>query len=186
MWLIVGLGNPGEQYEMTRHNFGFMVVDELAKRLNKNLRTLECQAHTASGSISNTPVLLVKPQTYMNLSGVSVKALFDKHKIEDASRVLVLSDDLALPFEKIRIRSNGTSGGQNGLKSIIEKLGTDKFPRLRLGIASEHPITDASNFVLSRFTRKDFPALSETITRAADAVEAILTTSIAEAMSKYN
>lgn len=186
MWLIVGLGNPGPKYEWTRHNCGFLVIDELAQRAGREVRTPECQALTAKAVISGQQALLVKPQTFMNLSGAAVAALKQKHEIANAANVLVLSDDLALPFGKLRIRPKGSAGGQNGLKSIIAKLGTQDFPRLRLGIAPEHPIANASEFVLSEFPKKDRNALAELVAQAADAVEVILTKDIAEAMSKYN
>jgi PTH1 family peptidyl-tRNA hydrolase len=186
MWLIIGLGNPGPKYEWTRHNCGFMVIDELARRAGRELRAPECQALTARATIGQEEVLLVKPQTFMNLSGIAVAALKKKYEIEDLSSILVISDDLALPFGRIRIRQKGGAGGQNGLKSIIEKLGAQDFPRVRLGIAPDHPVTDASDYVLSEFPKKDRDALAEVVARAADAVEAVLTTGVAEAMSKYN
>ncbi len=187
MWLIVGLGNPGSQYEWTRHNCGFLVIDELARRAGREVRTPECQSLTTRAIISGQSVILVKPQTFMNLSGSAVAALKQKHEISDAANVLVISDDLALPFGKIRVRPKGSAGGQNGLKSIIAKLGTQEFPRVRLGIAPEtHPISNASEFVLSDFPKKDREALAEMVALAADAVEVILTNDIAEAMSKYN
>lgn len=186
MWLIVGLGNPGPKYEWTRHNCGFLVIDELARRAGREVRTPECQSLTTRVMIDGQQALLVKPQTFMNLSGVAVAALKQKHEIADAANVLVISDDLALPFGKLRIRPKGSAGGQNGLKSIIAKLGTQDFPRLRLGIAPEHATGNASDFVLAEFPKKDRGALAEIVTQAADAVEAILTKDIAEAMSKYN
>lgn len=187
MWLIVGLGNPGSQYEWTRHNCGFLVIDELARRSGREVRTPECQSLTTRAVISGQSALLVKPQTFMNLSGSAVAALKLKHDVADAANVLVISDDLALPFGKIRVRPKGSAGGQNGLKSVIAKLGTQEFPRVRLGIAPEsHPIANASEFVLSDFPKKDRAALADMVTLAADAVEVILTNGIAEAMSKYN
>lgn len=187
MWLIVGLGNPGSQYEWTRHNCGFLVIDELARRAGRDVRTPECQSLTARAVIAGESVLLVKPQTFMNLSGSAVAALKQKHEVADATKVVLISDDLALPFGKIRVRPKGSAGGQNGLKSVIAKLGTQDFPRVRLGIAPEsHPISSASDFVLSDFPKKDRDALDEMLVRAADAVEVILTNGIAEAMSKYN
>ncbi|MGE0886610.1 MAG: aminoacyl-tRNA hydrolase [Blastocatellales bacterium] len=186
MWLIVGLGNPGPAYEWTRHNGGFLVINELARRAGKEIRVAECQALTARAVLCGQEVLLVKPQTYMNLSGVAVAALKHKHDIADVSKVLVISDDFSLPFGKIRIRTKGSAGGQNGLKSIIAKLGTQDFPRLRFGIAPDYPITNPSEFVLSEFPKKDRDKLAELVAMAADAVEAILTNDIAEAMSKYN
>jgi PTH1 family peptidyl-tRNA hydrolase len=186
MWLVVGLGNPGLKYEWTRHNCGFMVVDELARRARKEVKAPECQALTARLMVGGEEALLVKPQTFMNLSGVAVAALKKKYEIKENSSILVISDDLALPFGRIRIRAQGSAGGQKGLKSIIEKLGGQDFPRARLGIAPDHPINDASDFVLSEFPKKDRDALAQIVGRAADAVEAILTIGVANAMSKYN
>lgn len=186
MWLIVGLGNPGPKYEWTRHNCGFLVIDELARRAGREVRTPECQALTARVVIDGQQALLAKPQTFMNLSGVAVVALKQKHGIADAAHILVITDDLALPFGKLRIRPKGSAGGQNGLKSIIAKLGTQDFPRLRLGIAPEHPLGNASDFVLGEFPKKDRDALSGQVAQAADAVEVLLTKDIVEAMSKYN
>lgn len=184
--MIVGLGNPGPKYEWTRHNSGFLVIDELARRIGKDVRVTECQALTARAVFHGQEVLLAKPQTYMNLSGVAVAALKQKHEIAEAANVLVISDDFSLPFGKIRIRPKGSAGGQNGLKSIIAKLGTQDFPRLRFGIAPDHPLTNPSEFVLSEFPKKDRDKLAELVAMAADAVEVILTNGIAEAMSKYN
>jgi peptidyl-tRNA hydrolase, PTH1 family len=186
MWLIVGLGNPGSKYEWTRHNCGFMVIDELARRAGKEVKAPECQALTARATIGGEQIMLVKPQTFMNLSGVAVAALMKKYEVPERSSVLVISDDLALPFGKIRIRARGSAGGQKGLKSIIEKLGGQDFPRLRLGIAPDHPVNDASDFVLSEFPKKDRDELARIVALAADAVEALLTTGVANAMSKYN
>jgi peptidyl-tRNA hydrolase, PTH1 family len=186
MWLIVGLGNPGSNYEWTRHNCGFMVIDELARRAGKVVKAPECQALTARATIGGEQALLVKPQTFMNLSGVAVAALIKKYEVPERSSILVISDELALPFGKIRIRARGSAGGQKGLKSIIEKLGGQDFPRLRLGIAPDHPVNDASDFVLSEFPKKDRDELARIVALAADAVEALLTTGVANAMSKYN
>jgi len=186
MWLIIGLGNPGPKYEWTRHNCGFMVVDELGRRAGKEVKVPECQALTARSTIGGEETLLVKPQTFMNLSGVAAAALIKKYEVRERPSILVVSDDLALPFGKIRIRARGSAGGQKGLKSIIEKLGTQDFPRARLGIAPDHPVNDAVDFVLSEFPKKDRDALARIVARAADAVEAVLTKGVADAMSKYN
>ncbi len=186
MWLIVGLGNPGAKYELTRHNCGFLVIDELARRNGRMVRTPECQALTAKISVGGQQALIAKPQTFMNLSGSAVASLKQKYEIADLSRILLITDDLALPFGSLRIRPKGSAGGQNGLKSVIAKLGTQEFPRLRLGIAPDHPIGDASEFVLAEFPKKDRDTLSKMVELAADAIEVILTKGIAEAMSKYN
>jgi peptidyl-tRNA hydrolase, PTH1 family len=186
MWLIVGLGNPGRQYEWTRHNCGFMLIDELARRAGREVRVSECQALTTRAAIGDQEVLLAKPQTFMNLSGAAVSALKEKYLIEESSSVLVLSDDVALPFGKIRIRRDGSAGGHNGLKSIVAKLETNMFPRLRMGIAPDHQVAAMRDFVLAEFPRRDHDALEQMLARSAQAVEAILTSGIAEAMSKYN
>jgi PTH1 family peptidyl-tRNA hydrolase len=186
MWLIIGLGNPGPKYEWTRHNCGFMVIDELARRAGKQVKAPECQALTARAIVSGEEAILAKPQTFMNLSGVAVAALIKKYEVRERSSILVVSDDLALPFGKIRIRAHGSAGGHNGLKSIVEKLGGLDFPRLRLGIAPDHPVNDAADFVLSEFPKKDRDALARIVALAADAVEDLLKTGVANAMSKYN
>lgn len=186
MWLIVGLGNPGDKYELTRHNCGFLVIDELARRSGRVARTPECQALTAKVLVGSEQAIIAKPQTFMNLSGASLAALKQKYEIAGLSKILLISDDLALPFGKLRIRPKGSAGGQNGLKSVIAKLGSQDFPRLRLGIAPEHPINNAAEFVLSEFPKKDRQVLTEMVALAADAAEVILTNGIAEAMSKYN
>jgi PTH1 family peptidyl-tRNA hydrolase len=190
MWLIVGLGNPGEQYEWTRHNAGFMVIDELARRTGQmsggGLRVKECQALTARVQLAGQTVLLIKPQTYMNLSGVAVEQLQAKYDVLDPAQVLVITDDFALPFGKLRIRPDGSAGGHNGLKSLIAKLGSQKFPRLRLGIAPDHPLKNSADFVLAEFPRKDRAALATMVERAADAIESMLTDGIANAMNQFN
>ncbi len=185
MWLIVGLGNPGAEYERTRHNCGFLTIDELAERAGRQLKTSECQALTSKAQIGNFEALLIKPQTYMNLSGVAVSALAKKYEVKH-ERILIISDDVAIPFGTFRVRQQGSAGGQNGLKSIIKELGTQNFPRLRVGIAPDHPIRNLSDFVLGEFTKTERATLSEVIDQAADAVTTILTIGIAEAMSKYN
>ncbi|MBS1809307.1 MAG: aminoacyl-tRNA hydrolase [Acidobacteria bacterium] len=185
MFLIVGLGNPGEKYERTRHNCGFWVVDELARRSGREVRTPECQSHSTKANIRGIEALLVKPQTFMNLSGVAVKALMKKHDIK-ADDILIISDDVALPVGKIRVRREGSAGGQNGLKSIIKEIGTSQFARLRVGIAPDHPISNLSDFVLGEFSKSEHVVLNEAIIVAADAVEVLLQNGIAEAMSKYN
>ena len=185
MWLIVGLGNPGARYESTRHNCGFMVVEELARRAQAPFKERESEAMIARANLDGQRVLLVKPQTFMNESGISVAGLRTKYEVAP-EEVLVIADELALLFGTIRLRRGGSAGGHNGLKSIIARLGTDQFPRLRLGIGASHPVADAAAYVLSDFPRSEREALSEMIARAADAVEALLTSGIDHAMSQYN
>lgn len=185
MFLIVGLGNPGDEYERTRHNCGFFLIDELARRAGREVRTPECQSLTTKAKLSGVETRLVKPQTFMNLSGVAVAALMKKHEIK-ADRILIISDDVALPLGQLRLRREGSAGGQNGLKSVIKEIGTLSFARLRIGIAPAHPVRNLSDFVLGEFSKGERETLNETILKAADAVEVLLQDGIAEAMSKYN
>src|SRR4030095_4975359 len=143
-YLIVGLGNPGEEYERTRHNLGFLVIDKLAHDEAIQVGSRECRALIGRGQLEGRAVKLIKPQTFMNLSGESVSCVVNKHHIVlPSEQLIVLSDDLALPVGKIRVRERGTAGGHNGLKSIIEALGTTEFVRLRMGIQPDHPISDS-------------------------------------------
>ena len=184
-WLIVGLGNPGTEYAKTRHNLGFMLVDVLAERWQTRVSREECRSLVGRAIFENQIVELAKPQTYMNLSGEAVSCLLSK---EDRviERMVVVSDDLAIPFGTIRVRPRGTHGGQNGLRSIIERSGTQDFIRLRIGIQPEHPVSDAKRFVLEKFPRNDGEAVEKILETAADAVETILRDGIDQAMAKYN
>jgi len=184
-WLIVGLGNPGEKYERTRHNAGFMLVDRLARRLQTKVSRTECRALIGRGLIDGNAVELVKPQTYMNLSGEAVSCLVSKPD-RDGAKLIVISDDLALPFGKIRIRPKGSHGGQNGLRSIIDCLKTQEFTRVRVGIQPDHPISSASNFVLEDLPKGDLEKMEEILDNAADAVEMIIADGVDAAMAKFN
>jgi peptidyl-tRNA hydrolase, PTH1 family len=185
MKLVVGLGNPGPEYEYTRHNLGFMLVDLLAERAGARVTRQESQALVGQGSLAGVPVLLAKPQTYMNLSGESVKPLAARHGAAPPD-VIVAVDDLALPFGKIRVRPGGSAGGHNGLKSIIARLGTPEFPRVRMGIAPDHPLADAKRFVLQAFPRGARKEVDEMLHVAADAVESVLTDGLERAMQRFN
>ena len=184
-WLIVGLGNPGERYERTRHNLGFMLGDLLATRMQTRVTRNESRALVGRGLIDNQTVEIAKPQTFMNLSGESVAGLIAK---EDRAieRLIVISDDLAIPFGTLRIRPKGTHGGQKGLRSIIDCLKTQEFIRLRIGIQPEHPISDASRFVLDDFSKDEAKSLGEILDRAADAVEMIVRDGVEAAMGRFN
>src|SRR5215211_6220548 len=152
--LIVGLGNPGERYEWTRHNLGFMLVDLLARQAGAQVKRAECRALVGRAEFEARAVELVKPQTYMNLSGESVACLLRKRaELKPARDLLVVCDDIAIPFGTIRLRPRGSSGGQKGLKNIIEVLGTDDFMRLRIGIRPDHPVSDTARFVLEDFPK---------------------------------
>ncbi len=184
-WLIVGLGNPGREYEKTRHNLGFMLVDLLARRLNATVKREECRSLVGRADFENTVVELVKPQTFMNLSGEAVRCLLAKEE-RSVERLIVISDDLALPLGTVRIRPKGTHGGHNGLRSIIDSLGTQEFIRLRIGIQPEHPVADAKRFVLDEFGKGDADVVERVLATAADAVGTILRDGVATAMAKFN
>jgi peptidyl-tRNA hydrolase, PTH1 family len=186
MKLIVGLGNPGQKYEMTRHNLGFMLVDRLFEKANGHRFRSEANAEVAQIDFAGERVLLVKPQTYMNLSGNAVRPLLDKYGESVTANVIVACDDVALPFGMLRIRGRGSAGGQKGLQSIIERLGSQDFPRIRLGIKPEHAIGNLPDFVLSQIPRREHQQLELLLERAIDAVEAIIKNGVERAMSLFN
>jgi PTH1 family peptidyl-tRNA hydrolase len=185
MRLLVGLGNPGADYEKTRHNLGFMLIDWLAEQTNALVKRKDCRALVGRAEIEGETVELAKPQTYMNLSGESVSCLLKKNN-SDASQMIVISDDLALPFGKIRLRANGSAGGHNGLKSIISIIGTDRFIRLRIGIQPEHPLGDTRNFVLDKFTKTEQTELANILEKSAEAVRTVIIEGVEKAMAKFN
>ena len=185
-WLVVGLGNPGDQYEHTRHNVGFAVADELAERCRVPLQRLKFRALTNTVTLGGQKVLLMKPVTYMNLSGEAVReaAAFCKVPPE---HILVLSDEVALPPGKLRVRKGGSAGGHNGLKNIIAHLGSDQFPRIRLGVGQKpHPDYDMADWVLGKPQGEDKKAVEAAVVRAADAVECLLAKGPEEAMNRFN
>lgn len=184
-WLIVGLGNPGPEYAKTRHNLGFMLVDLLAERLQTQVKRSECRSLVGRAEIDNRIVELVKPQTFMNLSGEAVSCLVAKDD-RSVERLVVISDDLALPFGTMRVRPRGTHGGQNGLRSIIDCLKTQDFIRLRIGIQPEHPVNDASRFVLDNFAKGDAETLEKILDESANAVRAIISDGVDAAMARFN
>ena len=185
-WLVVGLGNPGDQYENTRHNAGFRVVDELADRGDFPVQRLKFHALTNTAVIGGQGVLVMKPVTYMNLSGEAVGEAARFYKLPP-DHVLVISDDVDLPLGKLRIRKGGSAGGHNGLKSIIQHLGTDQFPRLKVGVGGKpHPDYDMANWVLGKLQGEDKKAMDEAARRAAQAVECLLSQGMDKAMNQYN
>ena len=186
--LIVGLGNLGAEYEWTRHNLGFMLVDRLAREAGAQVKRKDCRALVGRAEIEGAAIELVKPQTYMNLSGEAVACLLAKQNARDrvAQSLIVITDDLALPFGAIRLRARGSAGGHNGLKSIIAALKTDEFTRLRIGIQPEHPLADTKRYVLDEFPAGTRPEVAEGLARAANAVHAALRDGIEKAMSLYN
>jgi len=185
--LIVGLGNPGSDYASTRHNLGFMLIDKLADEERVAVKRRECQALVGQGEIEGLVTRLAKPQTFMNLSGVAVACLLRKLESDaPVKELVVISDDLALPAGKIRIRERGSAGGHNGLKSIIAEVGTEEFIRLRIGIQPEHPISDAKRFVLDSFSRSEWPVVEETLERAAAALRTLIRDGVLKAMADFN
>lgn len=185
-WLVVGLGNPGPKYEWTRHNMGFLVIDELAEREKIPVQRLKYKALTNTAVLGGQSVLLMKPTTYMNLSGEAVGEAARFYKIPP-ERVLVISDDVALPQGKLRIRRSGSAGGHNGLKNIIAHLGSDQFPRIKVGVGGKpHPDHDMADWVLGKFTGQDRKVMEEAITRAADAVTLYLAQGPDQAMARFN
>lgn len=186
MKLIVGLGNPGEEYEATRHNLGFMLVDRLFERTDGRRFRSELSARTAEVTLAGRRVLLVKPQTFMNLSGDAVKPLLERHGEGDPGNLIVASDEAALPFGMIRVRAKGSAGGQKGLKSIIDRLGSGEFARVRMGVKPDHPVSDLASFVLAKIPKRDRPALEEVLDRAAEAIEVVLAEGVERAMQRFN
>lgn len=185
-FLVVGLGNPGREYEFTRHNVGFLTIDELAKRKQLSVQKLKHRALTDSARYGEVTALLMKPVTYMNLSGESVGEAARFLKIPP-ERVLIISDDTDLPVGKLRVRRKGSAGGHNGLKSLIAHLGTDQFPRVKIGVGNKpHPDYDMADWVLGRFPQSDLVLIQEAVRSAANAVELILTQGVEEAMGRFN
>ena len=185
-WLVVGLGNPGSKYEWTRHNMGFLVIDELADRLDIPVKRLKFKALTNTALLGGRSVLLMKPTTYMNLSGEAVGQAARFYQIPP-ERVLVISDDAALPQGKLRVRRSGSAGGHNGLKNIISHLGTDQFPRVKVGVGQKpHPDSDMVDWVLGAFTGQDRKVMEDAVSRAADAVTVLLQHGVDQAMNSYN
>ena len=185
-WLVVGLGNPGDKYENTRHNAGFMAIDQLADRGDFPVQRLKFHALTHQATISGQGVLVMKPTTYMNLSGDAVAEAAAFYKVSE-EHILVLCDDVSLPVGKLRIRTKGSAGGHNGLKSIIQRLGTDKFPRVKIGVGGKpHPDYDMADWVLGKFVGPDKTAIDEATLRAAQAVECYLKDGPQKAMNQFN
>jgi peptidyl-tRNA hydrolase, PTH1 family len=192
--LIVGLGNPGIEYQFTPHNAGFLAIDRVAERAKVQLSNRHCKAVTARAVIGGEQVLLAKPETFMNLSGMSVRELWAKYGEPDGLNVstdlVVVYDELDFPLGTIRIRERGSSAGHNGIESVMGALGTDEILRVRIGIApervGEHPVSDGAEFVLTPWKKKDLAVVDEVLDRAADAVEAILTEGPAAAMNRFN
>jgi PTH1 family peptidyl-tRNA hydrolase len=185
MKMIAGLGNPGAEFQQTPHNLGFMAVDLLARECGLELAHREAQALTAGARLEGQEVLLAKPQTYMNLSGMAVARLLEKYGLE-ASDLIVLVDDTALPLGCLRIRPRGSAGGHNGLKSIVGALNSSEFVRVRMGAGPEQPIVDMVSYVLGRFHRSDLETVSQMLGQACEAVHVILREGSQKAMNRFN
>lgn len=185
-WIVAFLGNPGLKYNGTRHNAGFMAADAMEKRLGVRINKMRFKALTQTVDIGSHRVLLMKPQTYMNLSGDAIAQAAKFYKVPP-ERVIVVSDETALPIGKLRIRRGGSAGGHNGLKSIIARLGTDQFPRIRLGVgAPPHPDYDMADWVLAAFKGQDAADMEAVAEKAADAVACYITEGADKAMNKFN
>ena len=186
MWLIVGLGNPGEEYAKTRHNIGFQSVDELARRHNLQFSSKRAKAQIAEGYIAGQRVALAKPLTFMNASGQAVVGLCQWYKIAPEHELLVVYDDLDLPFGVLRLRSRGSAGTHNGMRSIVNLLGTQEFGRLRIGIDQAPPNWDTVRYVLGRFRPEEEARLPNIRAQTADAIELMLREGLTAAMNRYN
>lgn len=185
-WLLVCLGNPGKQYENTRHNIGFMAADLLAEREGVKLNKLRCRALTGEMTLGGQRVLVIKPQTYMNLSGEAVKLAGGFYKIPP-EHVLVISDDVSLPLGKLRIRASGSAGGHNGLKNIISHLGTDAFPRIKVGVgAPAHPEHEMVDWVIGNFSGEEKKVVRQALEKVIEAVECVVEKGVGEAQNRYN
>ncbi len=186
MKLIVGLGNPGIEYQFTPHNLGFLTVDRLAGRLKTTVDNRHCKAVTGRARIGSEEVLLAKPETFMNLSGLSVRELVEKYEVALANDLIVVYDELDLPFGTLKIRPRGGTAGHNGMESILGALGTDEFMRVRLGIAPDHPVRDGARYVLAQFKKSQYETVDQLLDTAADAVTMIATDGAQAAMNRFN
>jgi PTH1 family peptidyl-tRNA hydrolase len=190
MFLVAGLGNPGGEYAATPHNLGFLVVDRLAARHAIRVTRKECQAVVGQGVIGGKPVMLAKPQTFMNLSGLAVKPLMERNEVS-AAELIAVYDELDLPWGALRVRPKGSAAGHNGAKDLIAKLGTQEFPRIRLGVhpglpLSSHGKSGGADYLLSSFTRRQNETLDELLDLAADAAESVIAEGVEMAMTRFN
>jgi PTH1 family peptidyl-tRNA hydrolase len=184
--LLVGLGNPGIEYQFTPHNLGFLVIDRLASQCGVTVANRHCKALTARARIGSEEVLLAKPETYMNLSGMSVLELVRKYEADAAVDLLIIYDELDLPLGTVRIRERGSSAGHNGVQSVIDALGTEEILRLRLGVGPDHPVKDGMRYLLSEFKKSQLVAVDELIELGTQAVHAILNDGRPAAMNRFN
>ena len=186
MYIIVGLGNPKKEYENTRHNIGFDVIDKLADRENIAVLEKKHKAIIGKGYVAGQKCILAKPQTFMNLSGESVRELIDYYKVDETAELIVISDDISLDVGQLRIRKKGSAGGHNGLKNIISHLGHDTFMRVKMGVGEKPKGWDLADYVLGHFTGDERKVMDEAAGRAADAIRMMITEDVDAAMNQFN
>lgn len=186
MYIIVGLGNPGKEYENTRHNIGFNVIDKLAEQENIGVLEKKHKAVFGKGYVAGQKCILAKPQTFMNLSGESVRELIDYYKSDEKTELIIISDDICLDVGQIRVRKKGSAGGHNGLKNIISHLGHDTFMRIRMGVGEKPKGYELVDYVLGHFSKEEMKILDAAAERAADAIRVILTEGADAAMNEFN
>jgi peptidyl-tRNA hydrolase, PTH1 family len=185
MYIIIGLGNPSREYQATRHNIGFDVITKIADDNNISMDTKKHKAICGKGIIAGEKVILAQPQTYMNLSGESVRELVDFYKVTP-EEIIVIYDDISLEVGQLRLRSKGSAGGHNGIKSIINHLGTQEFPRIKVGVGDKPAGWDLADYVLSRFPEVEQPVIREALKNSSEAVKAIISDGLEAAMNRYN
>ena len=186
MKLIVGLGNPGIEYQFTPHNLGFLTIDRLAEQLGTQVENRHCRAVTGRGRIGDQEVVLAKPETFMNLSGLSVRELVTEYEIQPESDLIVIYDELDLPFGSLRVRQRGSAAGHNGMKSVIGALDTQEITRIRLGIGPDTPIRDGKSYVLRQLKKSELKLVDELLDNAAEAARVIVTEGVNVAMNRFN
>ncbi|MCR4991259.1 MAG: aminoacyl-tRNA hydrolase [Lachnospiraceae bacterium] len=186
MYIIAGLGNPTKEYDGTRHNIGFLLIDELADEFGIGVTTIQHKALVGKGMIEGQKVLLVKPLTFMNLSGESIRELTDYYKINPSEELIVISDDIELPPGYIRVRPKGSAGGHNGLKNIIKNIGTEEFKRVRIGVGQKPSRMDLADYVLGHFKSEEKDAMKDGLRQASEAIRLILKDDVEGAMNTYN
>ena len=186
MFIIAGLGNPDRQYEGTRHNAGFDVIDRIAEKYNIAVDTKRHRAYIGKGIIEGQKVILAKPQTYMNLSGESIRSLVDYYKVDEENELLVIYDDISLDVGQLRIRAKGSAGGHNGIKNIIAHLGTQIFPRIKVGVGEKPKGYDLADYVLGHFSKAERELMDEGYDNAVRAAELIVSGRLNEAMNEFN
>lgn len=186
MFIIAGLGNPKREYDNTRHNIGFAVIDVLADKYNISVMDIKSKAMTGKGIINGQKVILVKPLTFMNLSGESIRPLTEYYKIDIQTELILISDDISLPPGQIRIRKKGSAGGHNGLKNIIQHLGSEEFQRIRIGVGEKPKGYDLADYVLGHFSKEEQPYMKEGVGKAVQALEMMLEGNTDQAMNEFN